>query len=85
VELHVRIDEEGRIRMPREVRERLGGVRIFRLELRGRELVLVPLEDPLERLTRLAEVEVRDVEAEIRELRKAAEEELRKAVRERWG
>ena len=85
MELIVRIDEEGRIRIPREVRERLGAVRTFRLEVRGRELVLVPLEDPLGRLMRLAEVEVRDVEAEIRELRKAAEEELREAVKERWG
>ena len=85
VGLLVRMDEEGRIRIPEEVRARLGAVRVFRLELRGKELVLVPLEDPLERLTRLAEVEVRDVEAEIRELRKIAEEEIKKAVRERWG
>ena len=85
MELIVRIDEEGRIRIPREVREKLAAVRTFRLEVRGRELVLVPLEDPLGRLMRLAEVEVRDVEAEIHELRKAAEEELREAVKERWG
>jgi len=80
----VRIDEEGRILIPEEIRKKLGFTRTLKLTIQGNKLVLEPVENPLKRLARAVQIDIEDVEEEIRSLRKLAEEELAQAVRERW-
>ncbi|HDJ25814.1 MAG TPA: AbrB/MazE/SpoVT family DNA-binding domain-containing protein [Candidatus Bathyarchaeota archaeon] len=85
MEVLVRLDEDGKITLPEDVRAMLGSIRLLRLTVRGGRLVLEPVEDPLKRLASLVRTDIRDVEVEICRLRKLAEEELMRAVRERWG
>ena len=85
MEVLVRLDEDGKITLPEDVRAMLGSIRLLRLTVQGRRLVLEPVEDPLKRLASLVRADIRDVEVEICELRELAEGELMRAARERWG
>ena len=80
VELLLRVDEKGRILIPRSLREQLGIRRLVKARVEGKRIVVEPVEDPVTLLERAVVKGTEDVEKEIRELRKVAEAELRKLV-----
>ncbi len=84
METIVRVDERGRITIPSDVRARIGLKSLARLRIEGDKIVIEPIKDPLERIETLVVDGPRDVEAEIANLRKVAEEELLKRFRGRW-
>lgn len=51
----LRIDDRGRIVIPSEVRRSLGIGKAVKLRVKGRMIILEPVEDPLEELSKLVE------------------------------
>jgi len=51
----LRIDDRGRIVIPSEVRKSLGIGKAVKLRVKGRMIILEPVEDPLEELSKLVE------------------------------
>lgn len=49
----LRIDGKGRITIPSDVRRAIGVGRFVELSIEGRRIVLKPIEDPLEELSKL--------------------------------
>jgi AbrB family looped-hinge helix DNA binding protein len=80
VEMLLRVDEKGRILIPRALREKLGIGRLVRARVEEGRIVIEPVEDPLELLEKAVVKGTEDVEREIGELRRIAEAELRKLV-----
>jgi AbrB family looped-hinge helix DNA binding protein len=80
VELLLKVDEKGRILIPRALREKLGIGRLVRARVEEGRIVIEPVEDPLELLEKAVVKGTEDVEREIGELRRIAEAELRKLV-----
>ncbi len=76
----LRVDEKGRILIPRALREKLGIGRLVRARVEEGRIVIEPVEDPLELLEKAVVKGTEDVEREIGELRRIAEAELRKLV-----
>jgi len=82
VELLLKVDEKGRILIPRALREKLGIGRLVRARVEEGRIVIEPVEDPLELLEKAVVKGTEDVEREIGELRGIAEVELRKLAEE---
>jgi len=82
VELLLKVDEKGRILIPRALREKLGIGRLVRARVEEGRIVIEPVGDPLELLERAVVKGTEDVEREIGELRRIAEAELRKLAEE---
>jgi len=82
VELLLKVDEKGRILIPRALREKLGIGRLVRARVEEGRIVIEPVEDPLEPLEKAVVKGTEDVEREIGELRGIAEVELRKLAEE---
>jgi AbrB family looped-hinge helix DNA binding protein len=82
VELLLKVDEKGRILIPRALREKLGIGRLVRARVEEGRIVIEPVEDPLELLEKAVVKGTEDVEREIGELRRIAEAELRKLAEE---
>ena len=80
----VRVDRKGRIVIPRELRDRLGIGDAVRIRVEGGRLIIEPVRDPLEKLSRLVRRGTKDVEKEIRDLREAAIREAYRRLKERW-
>jgi len=76
VELLLKVDEEGRMLIPKALRERLGLGRVVRARVEGGRMVLEPVRDPIELLEKAVVKGTEDVEKEIVELRGVAEREL---------
>ena len=53
MELILRVDRRGRIVIPSKVRKALGIGRIVKMQVKNRTLILEPVEDPLEELSKL--------------------------------
>ena len=53
MEYVVRVDDRGRIVIPSEVRRALNIGRAVRLRVEGKALILEPIQDPLEELSKL--------------------------------
>ncbi len=51
----VRIDNRGRIIIPSEIRKMLGLQKAVKLRVEGKKIVIEPLEDPFEELSKLVE------------------------------
>ena len=82
MELLLKVDEKGRILIPRALREKLGIGRLVRARVEEGPIVIEPVGDPLELLERAVVKGTEDVEREIGELRRIAEAELRKLAEE---
>ena len=82
MELLLKVDEKGRILIPRALREKLGIGRLVRARVEEGRIVIEPVEDPLELLEKAVVKGTEDVEREIGELRGIAEVELRKLAEE---
>lgn len=82
MELLLKVDEKGRILIPRALREKLGIGRLVRARVEEGRIVIEPVEDPLEPLEKAVVKGTEDVEREIGELRGIAEVELRKLAEE---
>jgi AbrB family looped-hinge helix DNA binding protein len=76
VELLLKVDEEGRMLIPKALRERLGLGRVVRVRVEEGRMVLEPVRDPIELLEKAVVKGTEDVEKEIVELRGVAEREL---------
>ncbi len=76
----MRVDDKGRILIPKEIREKLGIKNIVKIKVEGDKLVITPIRDPLHILTASVMKGTRDVASEIRSLRRAAEEEAFKGA-----
>lgn len=85
MEVTVRVDDKGRILIPKEIREKLGIKSIVKIKVEGDKLVITPIRDPLHILTASVVKGTRDVASEIKSLRGAAEEEALKGLDERWS
>jgi len=77
-EVTVKVDEKGRVVIPLSIRRQFSIKNIVKISVRGEEITLKPVEDPLRSLEKLVVKGTTDVEVEIRRLRKAAEHELEK-------
>ena len=69
-------DEEGRIQVPKKVRERLGIKHTVKASVKGHSLIIKAEPDPLEELGRIVKTRFKDIEKELPALRKAAEKQL---------
>ncbi len=78
----LRVDEKGRIQVPKKIRERLGIKRTVKASVKGHSLVIEAEDDPWEELARIVKTRFKDVEKELPALRKAAEEQLQKDLLE---
>jgi AbrB family looped-hinge helix DNA binding protein len=76
VELLLKVDEEGRMLIPKALRERLGLGRVVRARVEEGRMVLEPVRDLIELLEKAVVKGTEDVEKEIVELRGVAEREL---------
>ena len=85
MEIMVRVDDKGRILIPKEIREKLGIKNIVKIKVEGDKLVITPIRDPLHILTASVVKGTRDVASEIKSLRRAAEEEALKGLDDRWS
>jgi AbrB family looped-hinge helix DNA binding protein len=82
VELLLKVDEKGRVLIPRALREKLGIGRLVRARVEEGRIVIEPVRDPLELLEKAFVKGTEDVERGIGELRRVAEAELRKLAEE---
>jgi len=75
-EVIVKVDEKGRVLIPASIRKELGIRKIVKIKVEDGGVTIEPVEDPLHSLVRLTVKGTRDVEKEIRRLRRAAYREL---------
>ncbi len=85
MEIIGRVDSKGRILIPKEIREELGIKNLVKLRVEEGRLVITPIVDPLEELTANVAKGTSNVAQEIRRLRRLAEEEAMRRLRERWS
>ena len=79
-EVVVKVDDRGRVVLPASIREKLGIGRSVKMKVEEDYIILMPVKDPLNTLQELVVKGTKDVESEIKQLRKRAEEELFKEV-----
>lgn len=75
-EMVLTVDRRGRVLIPANIRRKLGIRGAVKARVEEGKLVLIPMEDPLLLLEKIVVKGTSDVEAQIRELRRAAEEAL---------
>ena len=80
----LKVDGKGRILIPKEVRSMLNIGKVVSARIEDGKLVIEPIRDPIDFLTSSVIRGTVDVEREIRKLRRAALEEVKKKVEERW-
>ena len=85
MEFILRIDDKGRVLIPASIRKKLNLKRVVKARIEGDRLIVEPLKDPVEALTQTVIKGSTNVEEEIARLRKIAEEEALKRVKERWS
>ncbi len=85
MEIMARVDDKGRILIPKEIRDRLGIKNMVKIRVEKDKIVIIPIRDPLHLLIASVVKGTRDVASEIRSLRRAAEEEAFKGLDERWS
>jgi len=74
----LKVDERGRVVIPSEVRRRVGIKRAVRLHVEGRRIILEPVEEPLEELSRLVKKVKIKASLEPELVSRIAEEQLTK-------
>jgi len=75
-EATVKVDTKGRIVIPSKIRRELGIRNVVKIRVERGEITLKPVEDPLKSLEKLVIKGTKDVEGEIKRLRKTAEREF---------
>jgi len=75
-EATVKVDTKGRIVIPSKIRRELGISNVVKIRVERGEITLKPVEDPLKSLEKLVIKGTKDVEGEIKRLRKTAEREF---------
>jgi len=85
MDIMARVDDKGRILIPKEIRDRLGIKNMVKIRVEEDKIVIIPVRDPLHLLTASVVKGTRDVASEIRSLRRTAEEEAFKGLDERWS
>lgn len=75
-EVLVKVDKKGRVLIPASIRKELGIRKIVKIKVGDGWVTIEPIEDPLQSLERLTVKGTRDVEKDIRRLRRAAYREL---------
>ncbi len=76
----LRVDEKGRIQIPKKIRERLGIKKTVKASVKGRSLIIEAQEDPWDEMARVVKTRFKDVEKELPSLRKAAEKQFFKEL-----
>ena len=79
-EVLVKVDRKGRIVIPAGIRRELGIRNLVKVRVGGGVVTLEPLEDPLRSVEKFVVKGTRDVEREMRGLRRAAEREAFREV-----
>ena len=77
-EVTVKVDRKGRIVIPSNIRRRFNIKNLVKIIVRGEEITLKPVEDPLKSLEKLVIKGITDVEEEIQRLHRMAERELQR-------
>lgn len=77
-EITVKVDRKGRMVIPSNIRRRFNIKNIVKIIVKGEEIILKPVEDPLKSLEKLIIKGTTDVERDIQRLRRIAERELQK-------
>jgi len=77
-EVTVKVDRKGRIVIPSNIRKQFDIKNLVKIIVKGEEITLKPVEDPLKSLENLVIKGTTDVEKDIRRLRRVAERELQK-------
>jgi len=77
-EATVKVDGKGRMVIPSKIRRQLNIKKIVKISVRGSEITLKPVEDPLKSMEKLVTKGTMDVEKEIRRLSEVAESQLQK-------
>lgn len=77
-EVTVKVDRKGRIVIPSNIRRQFNIKNIVKIIVKGGEITLKPVEDPLKSLEKLVVKGTTDVEKEIQQLHRIAERELQK-------
>ena len=74
----VKVDEKGRVVIPSGIRRQLNIKNLVKISVKDGEVAIKPVEDTLKSLEKLVVKGTRDVEKEIKMLRRVAERELQK-------
>ncbi|RLF14292.1 MAG: AbrB/MazE/SpoVT family DNA-binding domain-containing protein [Thermoprotei archaeon] len=85
MELLLKIDGKGRILIPANIRKKMGLEHLVKVRIEDNKLIIEPVRDPIETLTRAVIRGSRDIEEEISSLRVISEKEGLKRIRERWS
>ncbi len=75
-----KVDDKGRLVLPLKVRRELKIRNMVEIRVEKGKVILTPVEDPLESLRKIVVRGTKDVEKEIRRMRRMAEKELLKEV-----
>jgi AbrB family looped-hinge helix DNA binding protein len=78
----LKVDTKGRIQVPKKIRQRLGIKETVRASLRGQKLIIETEDDPLHELAEIIQTRFKDLEKELPSLRRAAEEQALKEIKE---
>ena len=74
----MKVDRKGRIVIPSNIRRLFNIKNLVKIIVRGEEITLKPVEDPLKSLEKLVIKGTTDVEEEIQRLHRMAERELQR-------
>ena len=80
----MKLDSKGRLLIPASIRRKLNLRNVVKVHVEEKRLVIEAVEDPIEVLSETVIKGAVDAEKEIVKLRKVAEKEALKRVRERW-
>lgn len=78
----LRVDEKGRVLLPGALRKKLGINRLVKARIEGNRIILEPVADPVELLMKAVIKGTEDIELEISELRRTAENQVKKLIEE---
>ncbi|MCC6003978.1 MAG: AbrB/MazE/SpoVT family DNA-binding domain-containing protein [Thermofilum sp.] len=78
----LRVDEKGRVLLPGALRRKLGINRLVKARIEGNRIILEPVADPVELLMKAVIKGTEDIELEISELRRTAENQVKKLIEE---
>jgi len=82
VEQVLRVDEKGRVLLPRALRKKLGINKLVKAKIEENRIILEPVADPVEQLMKAVIKGTDDVEQEISELRRTAENQIKRLIEE---
>ncbi len=84
MEFILKVDSKGRILIPSEIRRSLGIKDAIIARIEDKKIIIEPLKDPIDLLTSSIIVGTKNIEREIKEIRRIAAREVRRRIGERW-